>query len=292
LAALEASIRQNPNVARCLLQRLETWEQSVAGTLLARAQLPSADPDLVTIRSDGDLLDAALLVSPDCQVSQEERPALVDAAGARLDRAVATRGWSETAQSAREMLLQGGDGERGPASDRLRTDLHTLVPIAGAALDAARVAYAVGDDADARALAARAGSSHISRGVVSKRKKHRRRRAAPTPTPTPKPRTLEQTLGEGITAMSVHVSGSPASLTWQPVGGATRYLVVAESGNLLWAWSGTSTRVTYGDTAIDGLPGSDTDAWPIQQPSAGAQWSILALDGGGRIVGAQLRLTR
>jgi hypothetical protein len=58
---------------------------------------------------------------------------------------------------------------------------------------------------------------------------------------------------------------------------------------MLWSWSGTGTSVQYGDTALAGTSGWGDDAWPVGV-SSGSTWSVLALDGSGRIIGLALRL--
>jgi hypothetical protein len=81
-------------------------------------------------------------------------------------------------------------------------------------------------------------------------------------------------------------------LTWGPVPGATSYVVtvtVGQDPKLVWAWSGTTTAVSYGDTSIDGVSGSAADAWPALANGAPRTWTILALDAHGKIVGAVFR---
>jgi hypothetical protein len=58
-----------------------------------------------------------------------------------------------------------------------------------------------------------------------------------------------------------------------------------QSAGMLWSWSGTGATVPYADTAIDGLPGSAGDGWPVALHT-GYTWSVLALNGSGQIMGA------
>jgi hypothetical protein len=180
-------------------------------------------------------------------------------------------------------------------------------------IDVARVAYALGDDADARsAVSARAhGMAYSSYAVLGASKKHKKKKHAPKPTPTrkatptpkptaaptftatPRPISLPATLQSGVAAMSVHSSGGATpSFSWQPVAGATRYVVIVSSSgpvSLAWTWSGTSTSVQFGDTSLPGLSGSDGEVWPLALPAGGYTWSVLALDAGGHIIGLALR---
>jgi hypothetical protein len=55
---------------------------------------------------------------------------------------------------------------------------------------------------------------------------------------------------------------------------------------MLWAWSGAGTSATFGDTSLAGVMGSGDDAWSIASGSVPYTWSVLALDAGGRIIGA------
>jgi hypothetical protein len=55
---------------------------------------------------------------------------------------------------------------------------------------------------------------------------------------------------------------------------------------VLWAWSGSGTRISYGDTGIDGLADSQ-EPWPIAAPGSYAV-SVLALDASGKIIALSL----
>jgi hypothetical protein len=76
------------------------------------------------------------------------------------------------------------------------------------------------------------------------------------------------------------------------VAGAQRYLVfvtAADEPGLLWSWAGSNSSVSYGDTSIEGVPGSQDDGWPLSLSANGYAWSVVALDTQGRVVGLLLR---
>jgi hypothetical protein len=88
-------------------------------------------------------------------------------------------------------------------------------------------------------------------------------------------------------------SGVSPSFSWQPVAKATRYLVVVVDSAqpaVMWSWSGSTANVSYGSTAIDGVPGSEQATWSVSLRASGYTWSVIALDQLGRIVGVKLRV--
>jgi len=117
--------------------------------------------------------------------------------------------------------------------------------------------------------------------------------ATATPMPAPPP-TLQQVLDGSLPAMTAQVApGSPATFGWLSVPGAVGYVVTVTNTNdstLLWAWSGATASVTFGDTTVDGLGDSANDSWPIALPQRDYVWSVLALNGLGQIVGVQFRI--
>ncbi|MDQ2743017.1 MAG: hypothetical protein M3Z66_12080, partial [Chloroflexota bacterium] len=117
--------------------------------------------------------------------------------------------------------------------------------------------------------------------------------ATATPVPAPPP-TLQQVLDGSLPAIAAHVSPrAPASFEWHSVPGAVRYVVTVTNTNdstLLWAWSGATTSVNFGDTAIEGLGSSAGDSWSIALPHSDYAWSVVAFNGSGQIVGVQFRV--
>lgn len=307
LAALLARINAHPDIAGCLMERLAAWQATVTPGLLRRADELAARGDLASERQAGDLVRAVRTIAGGCAVAGTETVDAIDASlGTSLDGAIAAGRWGEAALTIREMLLTRPDG--GPAlATRIAGDLRAL--IAGATTstglhDAARMAYALGDDADAGAAYRRILSmpglvAHATKPARHGKKKHHRKRVPKpkptvTPTPTAPPPTLSEVLAEDIRPMTATgmVAAAPA-FTWQSIPGAQRYLVAVTAdgatSSVLWTWAGAGTSVRYGDSALDGVPGS-TPAWPLSAAGATWHWSVLALDGQGRIIGAALRL--
>jgi hypothetical protein len=319
LRQLETTIRADPSVARCLLDRLAAWEVSVLPGIFQRAaSLPATD--LVALRTGSDLVRVARSINLDCGVPEGVAPgAITNGAEASLDSAFSSRAWANAALTTRELLLLGGNGSRASLQQRIDQDIHARLSASvgdAEVLEVARVAYAFGDDADATAAFQQLSAHSVFIRHASKKpsKKHHKRKpkakkptpkptatpsptptatATPTPTPTPMPtpRTLQQILAGGITQVSsTAATGSPPIFSWQPVTGASQYVVTvtsAQDGSVLWTWSGNSNSVSFGDTAIDGMPGSGNDAWSIDAGSY--RWSVLALDGQGQIVGGLFR---
>jgi hypothetical protein len=332
LQQLENTIRQNPNVARCLLDRLGSWEASTIPALLLRASSIGA-ATLSALRQAGDLLRAAGELNLDCGIDVASSLTSLAAAGdSALDSAFTARSWPDVFLLVRELLLLNGAAGRPVLQQRVDTDLHTFLASSSRPSDllaVARLAYVLGDDVDATAAyqqisghavdlrpssnleALRAQPGSANRGpLVAKPKKPRKKpshpttpkptrtptpkatpkpTSTPTPTPTPRPKTLREVLVNGIAAISTLSVPGTNQLSWEPVPDAVRYLVTAAAPDMsiLWAWSGTSTAVTYGDTALDGTPSDD--AWP-DLGSTPTTWSVLALDAQGQIVGAAFRV--
>lgn len=319
LKALLASIEQNPDVARCLLERLNAWIVSTVPSLRSRAQSLASSSDLADLRQASDLDRFAQSLQLACLVPEDGTLNAISAAeGSALDRAVSARDWSATALAAREIILSTPDP---PAvTQRFANDVHDLLQGAltpAQRLDAARVAYALGDTADAQSgsSAPAEAATYASHVVLGAAKKHKKRKSPvkPTPTRTPTPRptstpkptstptatatpvSLAATLQTGAAGMTTHTSSSATpSFSWQPVNGATRYVVLVSTvapGALSWSWSGTGASVQYGDTSLPDLPGSAGEVWPVALPSSGYTWSVLALDADGHIIGLALRLS-
>lgn len=314
LQTLEQSINAHPGVARCLWEQLGAWETSVIPGLFQRAAGAAAGGELLSLRHAGDLLRATSTLNRDCKLPDGGAAGTIAAAdGAALDRAVGAHDWPDAALLAREIILLDGDAGRAVAQQRLAGDLHSIIQTAqgSARLDAARFAFALGDDGDAalvtagvsqlRPLATSLPWHPVHRSKHKRSKKKRKKvRATPQPrptatarpTPTPVPLTLPQVLASGATPVSGQATrGTLPTFTWQPIAGATRYIVIAAAPNaphILWAWSGSGTSVTYGDTAIAGEADTANDGWPVALPS-GATWSVLAVNPAGGIVGVQLR---
>ena len=312
LKGLLASIHQNPDISRCLLERLNAWVSGIVPSLRARARGLSPASQLESLRSAADLARFAQLVQIECIVPDDGTAAGVMAAETNLlDRAVAARDWSTAALAGREQLLSGEDPQA--VTQHLIGDIHLLLQPGLSPTDkrdVARVAYALGDDADARsASVARAAVFALTSSGLSGGKKHKKRKhpvkavpartatprpkptTTPTPTATPRPVTLAATLQSGADPMTVSVSGGASPVfSWQPVPGAATYAVfVSGSSALSWAWSGSATSVPYGDTSLPGAASTESTPWPVALPPGGYTWSVLALDGSGHIVGLALR---
>lgn len=299
LRGLEATIRQHPDVARCLLDRLGAWEASIVPVLVQRARAIISS-DLPSVRSGEELLRSAHLLNLDCAVPEDAAvSAVTTAAGGLLDRAVMARDWPGAALALRESLLIAGSAGAPAARKQLSADFHLLAASTSdrvARLDLARMAYAVGDDADARA-AAPTVAVHRVLGHTAKKHKKKKKKYKPTPsptptlTPTPPPKTLQQVLASGSPIIKVTRSGENA-LSWAPVASASRYVVfvsASDGSQILWSWAGSGTSVSYGDTAIVGMVGSGDDTWTIARPDS-FSWSVLAVDSQGHIVGTALRV--
>ncbi len=333
LQALVSRIRLQPDVARCLLARLGAWEAS-ALALLDRQAPDASSGDLTALRHAGDALRSAQLLNQDCQLGDNGAlQRVIVATSDALDRAIVAQNWSDTALLLRESLLLQGNGGRTAIHQEVNSNLHATLNSSSDQtheLELARLAYALGDDADATSLYHRllpAAGAESYRSFVEhprKPKKHKKKTpsratatattkpmptatATPTPTatatPTPTatatpmpapPPTLQQVLDGSLPAMTAHVSpGAPASFEWLSVPGAVHYVVTVTDTNdstLLWAWSGAATSATFGDTAIEGLSNSAGDSWPIALPQSDYAWSVLAFNGSGQIVGVQFRV--
>jgi hypothetical protein len=315
LKTLLASIHQSADISRCLLERLNAWVATTVPSLRLRAQGIGSPPDLTVSRQASDLARFAQLLQVECLVSNDGTlNAISVAETSALERAVIARDWSTAALAAREAVLTAADPVG--LTQHFTSDVHDLLqgPLSPSdKIDVARVAYAIGDDVDARsATSARAQAVEFtSYAIPAAGKKHKKRKptpkpaptrtstptpkptATPTPTATPKPISLAATLQSGVAGMTDHISGGATpSFSWQPVAGATKYVVFVSSSNpasLSWTWSGTSTSVQYGDTSLPGLPGSESDVWPVTLTPAGYTWSVLALNAGGHIIGLALR---
>jgi hypothetical protein len=328
LRRLEDVIQANPNVARCLLERLGAWEAAAVPALLRRARAVSSSNTPADLRQASDLLRSARLLNMDCSLPENDAgTAVLDAEKGALDRAISSRDWTGTGLLLRELLLLQGDGGRPSLQDQVDHDIRSLMAMSGASdlLATARVAYALGDDDDASGAVTHLPTRSrlreadgkppwvavgnkkckvVTRKVHGKKKRVKvcpktrstpvpRPTATPTPTPTPQPRTLQQILASGVASIQVaEPIGSPPMLFWQSVSGASRYLVVVAPGAgapILWAWSGNSTSVAYGDTAIEGAPGTGGDGWSIALPAATYTWSVLAFNDRGQVVGVRFR---
>lgn len=304
--SLVAAIQQHPDLAPCLLERLGAWEQTAVPLLFHQIHVLAASSDLSSLRAGADLLR---LVGPlnTCGIQDSASSSLLGGERTLLDRAIAARDWPTMALGARELSLDGGAAD---LSAELQTDLHAVITgaAAGGVLDAGRVAYALGDESDASLALQRAGvhfyrldsvpwkaskpskKSHAKKKTHAKRthkkanKKKHQSAPKPTPTPTAAPRTVGQRLMTGLGAMHLHLDGGKAS--WQSVSGADSYVVLVTGSNgLAWSWAGAGSAVSYGNAAL----GGSNPSWPGTLPT-GATWSVLAVDGQGRIIAAALRV--
>lgn len=310
LRTLEAVIEGEPDISRCLLERLGAWEVTAGPVLLNRAHDLIGMSDLLSLRRAADLVRSASLVSPDCQVSDGVSAALLEEERQRLDRAIAVRAWSDAALWMREVLLVGGAAAQKPLQQQVDEDLRRLSEStndARALLDVARLAYALGDDEVATAVVRRLVGHRTVRWVRSERpvkhRKHKKNGALPpgvkpakpnaTPIPTAAPKTLDQILASGVASLETATpAGSPPEFRWGTTTGAARYVVLVTTSGAtspLWSWSGTETSARYGDTAIQGAADTASDGWQLRLAETGYRWSVIALDAGGRVVGLRLR---
>lgn len=270
LRQLESTIGQDPQVSGCLLPRLQAWESTAAAALYARVS--AGDTSIPGFRTAEDLLHVA--ASIDGAVPDGGKAALLAAAEqSSLDAAIQQGDWARASSLIRESLLWHGDAGRAPLQQKIDTDLHARLTSAGTASglrELARLAYALGDNPDA-------GAAFKRINKLSKPKHGKKR-------------TLRGVVGAGITRISGKTSGDGPVFSWQPVNGAAQYIVSVTSpdGPILWTWTGADTTVTYGDTAIEGVPGSADDGWSIPAPSR-YTWTVVALDAEGKIVGIKLR---
>jgi hypothetical protein len=308
LRALLADITADPTVSRCMLERLAAWEVSVVPALRTRAVAVPLVGGPAAFRTALDLARGANLLAVQCpNASTDVLPSIVDSTLSALDSAVSRRDWSATALLAREALVADA-----PPAAHLMADLHVLAGLGAKAdrMAVGRMAYAVGDDADARVAiagsSARVSLSHRVPTHTKKKPKKKKTPAAkkskPTPKPTPKPKptakptprptptpSLTQVLTGGIESLTLSVHGSTA--TWsQPSNAASYVVAVTHNGGLVWMSAGSSTSATLGDTSFDGVQGSADDLAPSIDAS-GDVWSVLALDASGAIVGGAFRVS-
>lgn len=128
LQSLENTIRQDPDVSRCLLERIGRWEAAVVPELFRRVVARSGASDLPTLRRAGDLFRSATALNLDCGLSDNGAgAALLSDERGLLDRAIAARDWSETTLLVREIVLFQGDGVRGSLQQEINRDVHVLV---------------------------------------------------------------------------------------------------------------------------------------------------------------------
>jgi hypothetical protein len=287
---LEDTIRQDPDVARCPLEKLGAWEASAVPPLFKQALDLVHGGTLPNLRQAHDLLQVATSLNSGCSAPDDgANAALSDTETAVLDRDIASRSWPGVALMARELVLQQGSDGRQSIQDRINHDLHALLQSTtepSAVLEIGRLSYALGDDSDTSLALKR-----LNRGGIIAPSAGKGTRPKATATPRRK------TIGQILTAGSVRVTvlapvGTPPTFSWQAVPGAEKYLVVVKAAQgtpFLWAWAGADTTVRYGDAALPGVQNTGV-AWPVDIPSSGYRWSVIALDGQGRIAGLRLRL--
>ena len=292
LRTLQATIAQDPGVARCLLQRLAAWEGSALPALFGRATSLAPSPSLVPIRQSGDLARFAAELNADCGLDDNGTSADIrKAQSAMLDQAISGRDWALAALVAREMLLFGAQPEavNQTVATRVRALLSSTSTNADT-LSVARFAYVAGDAADAQAAFHHVVAHHQRSAFRSEKAKkggHKKKRAA-----TPRPPTIAQVLMKGIAPIAgTATAGSTPTFQWNAVPSANRYVIfVASSSNHapLWSWSGTETSTIFGSTAIESTSVASDDDWPISLPTGNYTWSVLALNAAGNIVGMRL----
>jgi DNA-binding NarL/FixJ family response regulator len=321
LQTLVAAITAHPTVSRCLLERLGAWEVSAAASLYGQetallATLPVGQ--IADDRGAADALRLAQSLGTACHVSDGAAPdRLTSLLSGGLRTAAASGNAPSTAVLAREILLLQGSAGRSLVQTAIDAGIHGQIQPStspGALVNAARLAYAFGDDADAAAAYRQLGSGSRTTAAHAKKSKGKKGKHKPAPRPkptprptakpklsptprptsTPTPKTLEQVLSSGIVALTGTASGGDTpTFSWNAVSGLdgapVQYVVtVTGPGSALaWSWAGTTTSVSYGDTAIPAVPGSAGDGWTVPLPS-GYHWTVLAVDSKG-IIGLKLR---
>ncbi|GAC1465186.1 MAG: hypothetical protein PVSMB7_09210 [Chloroflexota bacterium] len=305
LHILQDTIRQDPDVARCLLERLAAWEGSAIAALRQRAHVFIGSNTLDSLRHAADVLAVARTLSADCTLGPDSTDGEMNASLlAMMNRAVRAYDWNTTALVARELVRSGTPGTQ--VRDALFDDIHVLLAASSgrdALLMVARFASVTGDGHDASSALQRItalGPAPAHPDAMQHRKKPRRKKhakATPSPTATPRPApsagppSSTDLLFQAVAHMSGSVSaGGTPRFFWSQVPGATRYsvFVVSAPGDaILWSWAGNATMVAYGDTAIDTVVDSADDGWTAAAPT-GYRWGILAVNDAGQIVGMKL----
>lgn len=315
LQALVTTISGHPTVARCLLERLGAWAASAAATLYAQTgsllpALPgSTAQQPAAFRAVADSIRLADTLGASCHVADGGvSSGLAGSLTTAIRSASAIGDVQTTALLAREFLLWKGASGQSALQTAINAGLHTRLNAAQSPaleMDAMRGAYAFGDDADVTSAYRHAvASSHaVPHHKKTKGKKKKKKPVKPRPTPkptarpkptaTPTPKTLEQVLTSGISTITgTATTGTTPTFSWTGVksvsGNPVHYAVtVIGSSGLLWAWSGTGTSATYGNTDLPGVPNSGADGWSVPLPTS-YHWTVVALDGS-TIVGLKLR---
>lgn len=296
LQTLRAAISADPEVARCLLQRLQAWEQKVLSPLLAHNQQSIGSAELVSVRHVEGELSVVQSLNADCNVFVADVRASITA---RIHDLLAVdlqaRNWPSAALTLREGLMLLGSDSRSAWQLQVIAALHVQRTQAVDAVSRralSRLAYIFGDDQDVQIEPALAPPSTKPIPKSSKKRKHRKTNSKPIASPTPTPQTIDQFLETGIAP--IHGTSEPSPLpafSWSSVPGATHYVVVV-AGTAdrmpLWSWAGAATTVMYGDTSLSDSLDSGSPPWPITLPNA-YTWVVLALDNRNHVVGLKLR---
>lgn len=309
LKDLQSEIQQNPSVAKCLLERLQSWEGSALLTLTKRIQSLGSSQTISDLRSARTLILAGYVLAKDCGDSTTSwTDTLLSRERDLLDTSVAKRDWASAALLIREVELLQGNNVRQSLQSEINHDLHLLVSSGlspASALDVGRMAYALGDDTDAAAAVKLVPSSGRSSDgtppgfTLVKPGKNKKARHHKPVKPKPKlkakapPKSLIKVLMSGSTRLHATALGSPPRFSWDAVANASRYVVVVTPKNdprVLWTWSGLGRSATYGDTGIDGVPETASAGWRVPIGGTGYYWAILALDSQGKIAGLALRV--
>jgi len=296
LQTLRAAISADPEVARCLLQRLQAWEQKALSPLLALIQQSIGFADLVSVRHVEGELSVVQSLNADCHVSMADvRGSITARIHDLLAVDLQARNWRGAALTLREGLMLSGSDSRTAWQLQVAAALHvqrtqSVDAVGQRALS--RLAYTFGDDQDVQIEPALAPPSAKPIPKSSKKRKHHKAKSKPTATPTPIPQTIDQFLETGIAPIHGTAEPSPApTFSWSSVPGATHYVVVVAGTadrTPLWSWAGAATTAMYGDTSLSDSIDSGSPPWPIALPNA-YTWVILALDNQNHVVGLKLR---
>ena len=293
---LRAGLSADPQVARCLLRRLQAWEERALSPLLAHIQQSTGSADLVSLRHLESELSVAQSLNTDCTVPMAVvRGSITGRIHDLLAVDLQVGNWPGVALDLREGLMLSGSDSGAAWQLQVAAALHvqrTQSMDAVSRLALSRLAYTFGDDQDVQIEPAVAPPSTKSTPKSSKKRKRHKAKSKPTSNPTPAPQTIDQFLETDIAPIHGTATASPApTFSWSSVPGATHYVVVV-AGTMdrspLWSWSGAGTTAMYGDTSLSDSIDSGSPPWPIALPNA-YTWVVLALDGQNHVVGLKLR---
>ncbi len=180
LTALLQSIAAHPDLSNCLLRQVNAWISGVAPSLYTRVVQSLGPGDPPAFRQAFDLLRLAQAMQQSCSVADGGAASALSAAETTaLDRSIAQRQWAVAAQMEREIELDTSDGST--LATHTFADFSALVRSAVPAtdlVDVARMAYAWGDESDARAALAEIhpGTTFTPYRATTAAKKHKKKK--------------------------------------------------------------------------------------------------------------------